>query len=164
MVSVPEPYLTLHGEGWRLHGNNTGFSYYQGLPSAGMLPGAQGVMTAREHANHTSAYIANTSPFDCLLSLGNWFRLYSTASTYPQGQAHRKVVYQQWEVLQVVFREISLLTMSSVFFFMGFECLEEWEGVELASPFGLCSSKGRRSPTVRTFQTGTAEAKQVSIV
>lgn len=57
-------------------------------------------VTAREPAKHTSVYIANMSPFDRLLSLGNWFRLYGTASTYPRHQAHRNVAYQRWEVLQ----------------------------------------------------------------
>lgn len=49
-----------------------------------MLPGAEGVTTAREPAKHTSAYIANMSPSDCPLSPDNWFELYGTASIYPQ--------------------------------------------------------------------------------
>lgn len=39
---------------------------------------------AWEPANPTSAFIANTSPSDCPLSLGNCFRLSSTASASPQ--------------------------------------------------------------------------------
>jgi len=46
------------------------------------------------------------------------------------------------------------------FLLMEFECLEEWEGVEFDSPSGLCSSKGGRSPTVRTLQMGIVEAKK----
>lgn len=58
----------LHGKGCRLHGNKTELSFYPGLPSAGLLPGAEGVVQAREPASHPSACTANTLVFDSTLS------------------------------------------------------------------------------------------------
>lgn len=64
----------LHGEGCRLHGYNTGFSYYPGLPSAGLLPGAEGgsLPATPLHAQLTHCSLT-------LLSLGSWFMLHGMA-------------------------------------------------------------------------------------
>lgn len=41
------------------------------------------------------------------------------------------------------------------------ECSEGWEGLELVFPSELHPNKGGKSPTVRTLQTGIAEAKSL---